>query len=497
MSTRTPYSLGCHACKRMKVKCDEKKPHCGRCAKAGRLCPGYPDVKQVVFRSMNTRVASRGKSACSPSKRSHPSTATADHARASASSSPPPRLLIQPSEAWDARAISHFLYHFSSTSKNGAPGYLDFLSGLLAKNPSAPYLESAVLAAGSANLGNITGLAYLQQTAEKQYGRTLRCISAALKDPSQASSDAVLAAIIVLQIYEVIAGITRVSCDPHQRGLVELSRLRHGSPRPRAQSENSLLQIIHGRVHVNAIGGLSPSSIDVEYDVETVNVLPHEAELWRLMRRTSQCCVKTQVAISASCMSTLQSEAIKSLDDLLSVYLDLLRWRDTLPSTRAYQSCKTPTLDCTSHPGSNYPEKYHLFKDIQNGAMWISFWCIVIYALQVLVDASFLPYLEQFFAEGKYSTPNLRHRLYGAVDDICACVPYMLGDVDRLGLPIIGKDSKVLGAFFLLRGLYVASCVKDLRTRQREYMNTTFLRIAYGKGIKLALRPRTRWLAQE
>ncbi|KAJ3577651.1 hypothetical protein NPX13_g2913 [Xylaria arbuscula] len=447
---------------------------------------------------MNTRVASRGKSACSPSKRSHPSTATAYHARTSAPSSPhTPRLLIQPGEAWDARAISHFLYHFSFTSKNGAPGYLDFLSDLLAKNPSAPYLESAVLAAGSANLGNITGLAYLQQTAEKQYGQTLRYISAALKDPSQASSDAVLAAIVVLQIYEVIAGITRVSCDPHQRGLVELSRLRRGSARPRAESENSLLQIIHGRVHVNAIGGLSPSSIDIDYDGETVNVRPHEAELWQLMRRTSQCCVKTQVAVSASRISTLQNEAIKSLDDLLSVYFDLLRWRDTLPSTRAYQSCKTPAPDCTSHSGPIYPEKYHLFKDIQNGAMWISFWCTIVYALQVLVDASSLPYLEQFFAERKYSTQNLRYSLYGAVDDICACVPYMLGDVDWLGLPTIGKDSKALGAFFLLRGLYVASCVKDLRTRQREYMNAMFLRIAYGKGIKLALRPRTRWLAQQ
>ena len=294
---------------------------------------------------------------------------------------------------------------------------------------------------------------------------------------------------------QAIAGITKISCDPHQKGLIELSRLRYRNTRPRTASDNSLLQIIHSRVHINAIGGLSPSSIDVNYDVEGVEVPPRGTGIWRIMRRTSRCCIATQRAISASSKQTLKSEAIKSLDDLFSAYIDLLNWGDALPSTWSYKYCKMPSSGNSAL--HNYPEKYYIFKDIQHGAMWLSFWCNAIYALQTHIRGTSHPVLGQCFDREKYSTQYHKKRLYSAVDDICACVPYMLGEVDCLGLPTAGGDSKALGAFFLLRGLYVASCVTEVSTLQREYMNTTFLRIAHGKGIKLALRPRSRWLNQQ
>ncbi|KAI0513040.1 hypothetical protein F5B22DRAFT_637411 [Xylaria bambusicola] len=494
MATRTPYSLGCHACRRMKVKCDEKKPQCGRCAKARRLCPGYPDTKQVIFRSVNEGLASKGKAARPLRTRTHNTSAASDHAGDLASDSCIPQLLAQPSEAWDTRAISHFLYHYTSSATKDSSGYLGFLSDLLSNSPSVPYLKSAVLAAGSASLANITGLVYLQITAEKHYGETLRCISSALKNPLEASSDATLVAIIILQMYEVIVGITRVSCDPHQKGLVELSRIR-GNARLGTRNDNALLQVIHGRVHTNAIGGLCPSPINMDYDVKRVDIALHEAELWRLMRKTSQCCVATWTMISVPSYEISSNEVIKSIDNLYSTYHGLLNWRKTLPSIWSYQSCEMPSRD--AQPGTIYPEKYHLFKNIHHGAMWISFWCTVVYALQVLVHASSLPILEQCLNQDQYSIQDLQRRLYSAVDDICACVPYMLGDVDRLGLPVVGKDGKALGAYFLLRGLYVASCVEELTDLQREYMMTTFLRIAHGKGIKLALRPRNRWLNRQ
>ncbi|KAK5630571.1 hypothetical protein RRF57_006286 [Xylaria bambusicola] len=441
----------------------------------------------------NAELTSKAKTTRLLRTRTHTTTAALDQAEDVASAPFIPQLLAQPSEAWDTRAISHFLYHYTSSATKDSSGYLGFLSDLLSNSPSVPYLETAVLAAGSASLANITGLVYLQQAAEKYYGETLRCVSSALKNPLEAISDAALAAIIVLQMYEVIAGITMVSCDPHQRGLMELSRIR-GNARPGTRTT----MLIHGRAHTNAIGGLSPSPVSPSYDAETVDISLHEAELWRLMRKTSQCCVATWTMISAPSDDISGGEVAKSVNNLFSTYLDLLNWRKTLPSTWSYQSCKIPIRDDHDlRPDAICPVKYHLFKNIYHGAMWISFWCTVIYALQMLVAASSLPGLEQPFNEGQHSTHDPKKRLHAAVDDICACVPYMLGDVDRVGLPTVGKESKALGAYFLLRGLYVASCVEEVTSLQREYMMTAFLRIAHGKGIRLALRPRNRWLNRQ
>ncbi|KAI0426028.1 hypothetical protein F5Y09DRAFT_320223 [Xylaria sp. FL1042] len=496
MSTRAPYSSGCHACRRMKVKCDENKPQCGRCTKARRACPGYRDTKQVIFRSMNAELASKAKTSRPSRTRTHPAIATSDHGGRIGSSSFTPRLLTQPSETWDNRAISHFLHNYSFAPTKESPGYLGFLPDLLDNTSSASHLKSAVLAAGSASLANITGLGYLERTAKRHYGKTLRSISRALTDPLEASSDAALTAIVVLQMYEAIAGITSVTRDPHEKALIELSRLR-GSARPGFGNSNALLRIIHVRVHINAIGGLSPSPIDAEYDVKAAYFPTHQAELCRLMRETSRCCAEVQAMLLVPGKAFLKSEIMGSLDDLFSAYLCLVNWWASPPSSLSYQSCMMPTRDDYESQLETFPKKYHLFKDIQHGGTWISFWCALIYALQILVYASSHPVLQDTFNQGHHSSSQLRKRLYDTVDEICACVPYMMADVDQSGLPTVGRDGKALGSFFLLRGLYVVSCVAGLVSAQREYLLKTFLRIAHGKGIKLALRPRNRWLNQQ
>ncbi|KAI0876920.1 hypothetical protein GGS24DRAFT_449443 [Hypoxylon argillaceum] len=495
--TRPPYSLGCHACRRMKVKCDEKKPQCGRCTKARRVCPGYRDTKQVVFRSMNAELASKAEAPRLP--QAYAAIGTSSQADPTVSTTLvtfTPRLLTQPSEKWDAKATSHFLHNYSLAPTRDSPGYLGFLPDLLGSSSSdIGYLESAVLAAGSASLANITGLTHLERTAEKHYGETLRSPSAALEDPTKAGSDAALTCIIVLQIYEAIIGIRSLSCDPHAKGLMELLRLR-GTSRHSTGGGDDLLRIIHSRVHMNSVGGLFPSRIDAEYDAEAVDFPPHQAELWRLIRATSERCAKARGVIPASGQGVFKSEVIKSLDHVLSSYLGLLHWQAAIPSSSSYQSYKPLALDGRGSQQEDFPGKYHVFKNIHHGATWISFWCTLVYALQTLVHVSSLPVVQQVLGLSWEQSWDLKTRLRDSVDEICACVPYMMADVDQSGLPTIGKDGKALGSFILLRGLYVAICVEEIASVQREYILRTLLRIAHIRGIKLALRPRNRWFSQ-
>ncbi|KAI1114500.1 hypothetical protein F5Y14DRAFT_414457 [Nemania sp. NC0429] len=494
-----PYSLGCHSCRRMKVKCDEEKPQCRRCVKARRVCPGYRNTKQLIFRSMNAELASRA--GASRSSQAHASiTPPGDTASTGPITSVlfTPRALSQSSGEWDAKAISFFLHNHSFAPTKDGPGHLGSLPDLLGSRVNGKgYLESAVLAAGSATLANITGLTHLGRIAERYYGETLRSLSATLGDPVEASSDVTLATIIVLQKYEAIVGITIAASDPHDKGLVQLLRLR-GKARRGTDIENDLLRIVHGRLHTNSVGGLFPSQIEAGYDVDVdvVEIPAYQYELWRLIRETSQCCAEARGVMSGSCKGVFKSEFLQSLDNVLSAYLGLLDWQANPPSSLIYQSWKVPGQGVDGLQPGNFPEKYYLFKNILQGETWIHFWCALIYALQTLVQISSLPLVQQLLGRDWDETWRFTRRLHDAVDEICACVPYMMGDVDQSGLPTIGKDGKALGSFFLLRGLYVASCVEEMSSEQREYIMRTLLRIAHLKGIKLALRPRSRLLSQ-
>ncbi|KAK5627350.1 hypothetical protein RRF57_003065 [Xylaria bambusicola] len=44
-ATHAKARTGCLTCKRRKVKCDEAKPCCARCIKAGHKCAGYEDSR--------------------------------------------------------------------------------------------------------------------------------------------------------------------------------------------------------------------------------------------------------------------------------------------------------------------------------------------------------------------------------------------------------------------------------------------------------------------
>ncbi|PTB59282.1 hypothetical protein M431DRAFT_76416 [Trichoderma harzianum CBS 226.95] len=46
---REPTSLGCHTCRQRRIRCDQAKPICARCKRAGYKCQGY----EKVFRQQN------------------------------------------------------------------------------------------------------------------------------------------------------------------------------------------------------------------------------------------------------------------------------------------------------------------------------------------------------------------------------------------------------------------------------------------------------------
>lgn len=120
---------GCLTCKKRKVKCDEAKPICGRCAAGGHTCQGYTDP----FISNDTRAVARASR--SPSTHS------------SVSSSFPPSRSISPLplDPVNLRAFHYFSAELSPVL--GAPlGKAFWETSVLRVSQSEPAVQQALTA---------------------------------------------------------------------------------------------------------------------------------------------------------------------------------------------------------------------------------------------------------------------------------------------------------------------------------------------------------------
>lgn len=54
-------STGCSRCRDRHVRCDTKRPSCGKCIRRGETCPGYEDVGGVVFKDLTRQVFEKQK----------------------------------------------------------------------------------------------------------------------------------------------------------------------------------------------------------------------------------------------------------------------------------------------------------------------------------------------------------------------------------------------------------------------------------------------------
>ncbi|KAI1259714.1 hypothetical protein F5Y18DRAFT_420580 [Xylariaceae sp. FL1019] len=483
MAIRPSHSAGCFACRRMKVKCDGQRPRCTRCGKANRVCPGYRDTSDIQFRSMNETVTAKCEGFSLTSNR-----------MVDTMSRPTP-LIVRPSTAWETNATSHFLHDYSFNRTKHSPGYLNFLPELLSSASCCEQLKSAVLAAGCASLRNTTGLNSLQGRAYRYYGKSLNQVLAASGNSSQAGSDANLTAIIVLQHYEAISDTADLPDDPHSKGLSELLRRR----RETTVRGHEVARMVRSRQQINEIGGDAPSRHEPRSQFDFATAELPQKNIWQLLPEVSRSCGELHFLLSSQILQLYPHHMIiNAINRVSSAYQSLAQWQSGLPSGRLYQSFTIPEdhEDATNQV-TKFPLRYHIFKDVQQGAVWICFWCAQVYLLQTLVKAAALPSLQKYFKKEASLQWGVEKQLHSVIDNICASVPYMMDDIDQMGLPKIATEGKALGAFFLTRGLYVANSMSGLTDTQRSYILETFERIGHVRGIRLALRARVEWMKRQ
>ncbi|KAH6705157.1 hypothetical protein BKA61DRAFT_739588, partial [Leptodontidium sp. MPI-SDFR-AT-0119] len=224
-------SGACQTCKRRKIKCDQNRPGCQRCAKIGKQCPGYLDGWDLNFRSENDALLAKAATQQRPvhGKSSTLGISQISSAGSSASGSPntSPFLGDEVADSIHQHAILLFFQDYTIESCGRCPGYLNYLPQLYGRSTKNSLLPVALLAAAYANMAQKFDRQDIAIKAMSHYRKALRVANAVLSNNLETTSDTTMTAIMLLGLYECInTTISEVNATQHTQGLVVLLDLR-------------------------------------------------------------------------------------------------------------------------------------------------------------------------------------------------------------------------------------------------------------------------------
>lgn len=204
------------------IQCDETKPTCNQCQKSRRVCPGYKDDFDLVFRN-ETKATERRARKSSHIKRHQSQTVSIQTGESSTKvendDSLPQDVVMSGvgvgqvgfyagqtmSIPVDEQAPCYFVTNYVAMPDETSKGHFDFLLPMMKNEPPDSHLSAAFSAVAMASLANRpnTRSKKLWNEAVFRYSKALKATNLALQDPLQQKSDQTLAAVLMLGFYEV------------------------------------------------------------------------------------------------------------------------------------------------------------------------------------------------------------------------------------------------------------------------------------------------------
>ncbi|KAJ5527800.1 hypothetical protein N7513_011959 [Penicillium frequentans] len=244
-------SKGCKTCRKRRVKCDERKPTCDRCHRAGKECEGY--VRYIEFRDETARVARKQAPAQNATGQvsSPVSTASNSGSDESVIELPFTPLLMNP--VWDEDSLFTtylidriFTWHDDPTSPHSA-GWIATL--LRPREDEAALSSTSIRALATSYFAKMHGHVSLLQSGARQYSNALGVLQRRLNDSNLALEDDVLLAIICMSMYELVTVADPSAWVNHCKGLAQLTAIR-GPYRHQAGVGHALLPTLRSTISI-------------------------------------------------------------------------------------------------------------------------------------------------------------------------------------------------------------------------------------------------------
>ncbi|KAL4985386.1 hypothetical protein BDW68DRAFT_144811 [Aspergillus falconensis] len=525
-------SRGCHLCRKRKIKCDEALPECGNCRVYGRPCPGYR--LESIFRNETTKVEQLVKKSAGCLVPSSSDSQRARRLRRDARTSPSLTNHHVSDSTWEERALCYFFDQYTSgDDPDEAMSYLSFLPSLYAAcresgvenaTPASTCLRLAVDATALMTLSNHVNATPLVLRAREYYGRALRGLQQALNTKTQAVKDETFATMVLLALFEDIAGERNGLASSHAAGFELLMKLRGEGQLGHARGRD-LFHFAYTHTHVEMLALRGRPHYNIDWIVERLTGADPIARLILVASKLSQLFLATSSLQTPASGSASTSEATTTpfntsnstnTDSISQLTLLLLTGRQIdLELTSWSQDLPERWLPIIIYPDKSYSKSntnpadhgplitYH---HLSIASVWTYYRAVRIVSHLIMLElrrALAAAGTDASLEDTPTATQTTPAIIQKQITDICRSIPFCLGDVDingnRTTSPSAGSASasegnskpqpraRAFSVYSMIWPLwYILSC--GLATQeQEEHIRNCLARIGSVLGIKLAL----------
>ncbi|KAL3457520.1 hypothetical protein BJX64DRAFT_16475 [Aspergillus heterothallicus] len=238
MSSRSRGSLACENCRRRRIKCNQLRPRCSQCSRAGLECSGYRAPIDLMFQDQTATVARKFRKGAevaaveweecfcvvaSPPATSTPSSSSSSSSSISSGRSSPLSSLnmVTPTTYVEEIACKYFFTNFNITRTTPFAIPEPWLLG------SACGIDS-VTSVGLAAMAIIRQDPHMMALARRTYSGALRHLARAVQDPQEVTKGPTTTTSFNMSMFEMIISDgpdTAYEWLKHIRGTTALMRV--------------------------------------------------------------------------------------------------------------------------------------------------------------------------------------------------------------------------------------------------------------------------------
>ncbi|KAE9369974.1 hypothetical protein N431DRAFT_414338 [Stipitochalara longipes BDJ] len=437
-------SRGCEVCRRRRIKCDEKSPGCSYCTKTGQPCPGYKDMFELAWRDQTTvaqksveRRKRAGAKAASNERLSDTeltfqvlSESSALLSNTSVPTSPPP----------NQHDLEDFALTFWFTNYANPPmksyeecGFVEHVAPLFLKSTPESTLRLSTLAVATILFTAWSDLNPDTALTRSFYLKAVSAMRDQLSMPGECTNNEMIMSVLLLQMYETLIGNARKrpSTRAHLSGAMALVKHR-GLQNFEDRVSKAILYWIRYLCIEESLKTCEPVYCDPEEwsNIPQYTALPANSSLdgINLNLARLQATISQEIATGSN---NLTVDTQGTLQAARSIDRQLIEWSGTLPLS--WLAIRVAGEDCippSTRQAGLYQSHCHVYKSIQIAYLWNRQRISRIRAQKIMLAQLSLQEPSLFNSTSQGSCQNIIQQL---ADDVCATVPFYLGDRSKPG----------------------------------------------------------------
>lgn len=231
-------SKGCQRCRQRKIKacafpnqfiffgkvpniaiggqCDQRRPTCLKCEMRKKPCPGYRSLTELLFRDESQRIKRRFADDVDRHQQPTPPTASTDNHLSAATpvsshchstDLPPPTFSHSICQPIEECAANFFFAYYTTTGPPFCDTYQAWLAQAYSEDHPSNVIRAVIQAVGMAAISNVFNAPAMVFQANERYGQALKGTNFALRNPTQATADSTLMAILLLGLFAVFPSL--------------------------------------------------------------------------------------------------------------------------------------------------------------------------------------------------------------------------------------------------------------------------------------------------